>query len=346
MDLRFKELGLANIAGAVTSAVSVVGLALLGAGPYALVGALLLSQAVRVSVTQWLSRAPAMVTMSLSPLRSLLRYSTLITVQRSVWYWYSEADNAIVARFLDTNILGAFSVAKNIVQAPLDRIAEVVNAVAFPAYSRIQEHDGTLSEALLKSLRVGSYLVFPLFWGLGTVAEPLVAVAFGQKWSGAALPMQILSISMPLRALQTVSTPLVHAIGRPGITVTFTITSALVIIPLQILGVWTYGLAGAAAGWAVGYPPLYVFSVWLFTHPLSLRKSKVFYTLVRPMLCSALMAGLVLLTVYGLLHNARPWLQLAAGIGIGALVYVASFASLDRAAFRELSGLMLSFLRK
>jgi O-antigen/teichoic acid export membrane protein len=346
IDLRFKELGMANIAGAVMSAVAVVGLALLGAGPYALVGGLLLGQTSRVSVLLWRAKAPIVVTTALSPTLGLLRYSTVIVVARTAFYLYTQADNAIVARFLGTSILGSFTVAKSIVQAPLDRIAEVINAVSFPAYSRIKQHEGALSEAFLKSVRVGSYVVFPLFWGLGTVAEPLVAVAFGQKWSGAVLPMQILSIAMPLRLLQTVSSPLMNAIGRPGLTLTFTISAALVIIPLQILGVMNFGVAGAAAGWAIGYPLVYIYSVWLFTRPLSLKPSKVWFALIRPTLCSALMAGLVVLTVYGLLGDARPWLQLIAGIGIGALSYVASFALLDRAAFRELSGLMLSFLRK
>jgi O-antigen/teichoic acid export membrane protein len=337
---------LANIYGAVTSAVSVVGLAFLGAGPYALVGGLLLGQTSRVSVMLWRAKAPVVVTTALGPTLSLLRYSSVVVVARTAFYLYTQADNTIVAVFLGTNVLGAYSVAKSIVQAPLDRISEVVNAVAFPAYARIQKHERTLSEAFVKSLRVGSYVVFPLFWGLGTVAEPLAAVAFGQKWSGAVLPMQILSIAMPLRVLRNVAGSLMNAIGRPDIPLTLTISSALVIIPLQILGVMKLGVVGAAIGWAVGYPLVYILSARLIARPLSLRPSEIWFQLIRPTLCSALMVALVLLTVYGLLGGVRPWLQLLAGIGIGALSYVAGFALVDRAALRELSGLVLSFLRK
>src|SRR5690348_17005185 len=50
MDLRFKELGIANIAGAITNAVSVVVLALASAGPYALVGSYLLGLIAQVVV--------------------------------------------------------------------------------------------------------------------------------------------------------------------------------------------------------------------------------------------------------------------------------------------------------
>jgi O-antigen/teichoic acid export membrane protein len=346
IDMRFKELGIANIVAAVTSAVSVVVLALAGAGPYALVGSYLLGLIAQVVAMQWYARAPLTVTLSLGPVRKLLRYSTLLAIDRSVAFWYREADYPIVARFSGAGILGAFSVAKNFVQMPLDRIGGIANGVFFPTYALIQEHGAVVSEAFLKSLRMASYVFFPLFWGLGAVAEPLVAVAFGEKWRAAVMPMQLLAIPLPLRALKDMSQPLARAVGKPGTSLTISAIAVVIIIPLQVLGMMHFGVAGVAGAWAVGYPFVFCFVIWLFTRILSVRPSDVWLVLARPVLCALFMTGTVLATVYGLLRHGQPLLQLLAGTGVGAVAYVASVRLIDKRAFGELSGLILSFVRR
>ncbi len=346
MDLRFKELGIANIVGAAASAVSVVGFALAGAGPYALVGSYLLGLLAQVVAMQWYARAPLTVTLSLGPIRKLLRYSTLLVIDRSIAYWYREADYAIVARFSGAGILGAFSVAKNIVQMPLDRIGGIANGIFLPTYSLIQQHGTVVSEAFLKSLRMAAYVFFPLFWGLGVIAEPLVAVAFGDKWRSVILPMEILAIPMPLRALKEMSQPLARAIGRPDASLTVNAIAAVVVIPLQVLGMIRFGMAGVAGGWAVGYPIVYSFVIWLFARMLSVRLRDAWLVLARPVLCALVMIGTVIPTVFGLLRHEQPLLQLIAGIGVGVAAYIASVRVIDNRAFRELTGLTLSFFRR
>lgn len=346
MDLRFKELGIANIVAAVVSAVSVICLALAGSGAYALVGSYLLGLIARMAVMQWYAKAPLTVTLSLRPVRKLLSYSTVLAVDRSVAYWYREADYPIVARFSAAGILGAFSVAKNIVQMPLDRIGGISNGVFFPTYSLIKEHGAVVSEAFLKSLRMAAYVFFPLFWGLSAVAGPLVAVAFGEKWRSAVLPMEIMAIPMPLRALKEMSQPLVRAVGRPGTSLAINSIAALVVIPLQVVGMIRFGVAGVASAWAVGYPIVFFFVILMLTRVLSLNPRDAWRVLGRPVLCALFMTAAVIATIYGLLRHAHPYLQLLAGVGVGVPVYILSVRAFDGRAFRELSSLILSCFGK
>jgi teichuronic acid exporter len=346
MDLRFKELGIANIGGAVVTAVSVVLLALGGAGPYALVGSYLLGLIARMAVLQWFAKAPLTVTLSLGPVRKLLRFSTLLAVDRSIAYWYREADYPIVARFSAAGVLGTFSVAKNIAHMPLDRIGGISNGVFFPTYSRIKEHGTVISEAFLKSFRLAAYAFFPMFWGLAAVAGPLVTVALGDKWGGVVVPMEIMAIPMPLRALKDMSQPLVRAVGRPGTSLTINAIAALVVIPLQVLGMIHFGVVGVAGAWAIGYPIVFVFVVWILTRVLSLKPSAAWSVLGRPVLCALLMSAAVIWTDYDVLRHEQPLVQLLAGIGVGIAVYSLSVAIIDNRALRELTGLLLSFFQR
>lgn len=346
MDLRFKELSIANIVNAIVTAVSVVLLAIGGAGPYALVGSYLLGLLARMIVMQWYAKAPLTVTFSLSPVRKLLRFSTLLAIDRSIAYWYREADYPIVARFSGAGILGAFSVAKSFIHMPLDRIGGVSNGVFFPTYSRVRQHETIVSEAFLKSLRIAAYLFFPMFWGMGAVAGPFVAVVLGDKWSGAVVPLELMSIAMPLRALKEMSQPLVRAVGRPGTSLTINASAALVVIPLQVIGMVHFGVAGVAAAWAIGYPIVFIFVIWLLTRVLSLMPSDAWSVLWRPVLCALLMTGAVIWTDYSLLRHVQPLVQLLAGIGVGIAVYLLSVGLVGNRALRELTGLMRSFVQR
>lgn len=343
LDLRFRELGITQIVGAITSALTVVGLAILEAGPYALVAGVMSGQVTRVFVMLWYTKAPVALTLSLRPVLGLLRYSSLIVVDRTVAYWYAEADNAIIGRFLGSNMLGAFSLAKNVVQMPLDRIGGISHGISFPVYSRIKEKSALVAGAYLRSIRLGAYMFFPLFWGLGAVAEPLVLLAFGEKWQDSILPMQLLTIALPLRGLEAMSTPMLRAMGRPDISLRISVTACFVVIPALVLGVVSFGISGAAAAWAVAYPIVFCIVVSLISRTLALRRAELWITLIRPVVSAAIMATIVITSVYYFMGANKPLWQLLAGIGSGVVSYLAIIRIVDVGTFRELFGLVRSF---
>lgn len=344
MELRFKELGISNFAAAITSAVCVVTLALFGAGPFSLAVATLMGQLVRAAILNWLCPMKYFLSIQLAHARELLRYSGLIVVERSAWYWYSEADVAVVGRFLGAQFVGVYSIAKTVIQAPLDRISEILNVVSFPAYASIQQNRMAVIDAYMKALRVGAYVAFPLFWGIGAVAPSLMLVVFGQKWLAAVAPLQVLAIAMPLRAVQSMTTPLMHAIGRPDTSLSATIASLLVIVPSIFIGVSQFGLTGAAGGWAVGFPIVFAFSSTLFARSLDMKASRIWASIARPALCSFAMVLTVRTCTAFLGEHTATWITLLGSVITGFVSYCAFVLLLDRKSFNELFHLVTSLL--
>jgi O-antigen/teichoic acid export membrane protein len=117
-------------------------------------------------------------------------------------------------------------------------------------------------------------------------------------------------------------------------------------VPMIWLGTTHYGLNGAAGGWAVGYPLVFLISTWLFTRTLKMPVWQVWLAVGRPLACGVIMVAAVVLLTYEMPHSVPRWITLLAAIGTGAVVYPLAVALLDRSSFMELYGLVRGLLGK
>jgi teichuronic acid exporter len=64
-----------------------------------------------------------------------------------------------------------------------------------------------------------SLACFPAFLGLAAVAGDVVPVLLGDRWEGLVVPVQLMCLVLPFRALAVLLTPPLFGVGRPGIVV-------------------------------------------------------------------------------------------------------------------------------
>ena len=98
---------------------------------------------------------------------------------------------------------------------PVEKLAQVVKPVAFPAFVQVQ-HDLAMALGYLrKSMRLLAFVTFPVLFGLSAVAPWVVTIVFGEKWSGAATPsVAILAIAMAWQAIGLLLAPFLISIGH------------------------------------------------------------------------------------------------------------------------------------
>lgn len=180
--------------------------------------------------------------------------------------FYSKSDVFIGGRILGNQVLGVYSVALELSQIPLDKFMPIINQVAFPAYSSIQSDLKLVGSYFLKATRIGSLIVFPVFWGFLIIAPEILGWLLGDKWSDVILPTQIICVIMPFRALGTLVSPMLFGIGRVDVNLLY-VAIASVLMPLLFLaGTWWYGITGLCLAWVFGY-----MLVFFITLKLSLR---------------------------------------------------------------------------
>lgn len=340
-ELRFAALGIAGVASALAGATVTLLSAYLGYGAYALIFGNLASVLVRAASINFMS--PFLHSPRLNPqsLKSVVGFSGFVLADRTLWYWYSQFDTLIVGSWLGAALLGSYSVAKQLAAMPLERFGEVMNTVALPAYAAVQHDMDRVRETYIKTIRLSAIVTIPAFWGFGLVASDLVEVVLGSRWHSAVPVLQWLCAMLPLRAIGSLASPAVTAIGRPGVSLKCMTVTAAIVVPALAMGA-RWQIVGVAAAWTLSYPLAYLANARLVGQCMKLPLGRVLAPLLKPIVCGLAMVGGVL-ALQSLIAAWRPVpVRLACQVVSGALVYFAALWILARADGLEL----LEFARR
>ncbi len=340
MDMRFKQLGITDVVASVMGAAGTLLLALNGGGEWSLIVGTVVLTVSRTILLNLYSSSIRTPRLQFSKLRHLAGFSGLVLLERTLWYWYMQIDSFVVGRFLGAAELGIYAVGRQLTNIPLERAMGIINSVALPAFSLVQDDLSRVRAGYLKILRLGAAYAFPVFWGLAVVSEPLVRLVIGVKWIASVIVIQLLCISMPLRMLNSFTAAAVTAIGRQDVNIK-SLLLAILVIPSGVLVGCHWGVSGVAAGWAIAFPIVYVFNASLVRSALNITLRDMFVA-VSPSAISAVTMGVVTIGVSKIWLNAMPPLvHTAIAVPLGATVFITTLWFLSRGAARE----MLSFAR-
>jgi PST family polysaccharide transporter len=259
-DLRFKLISLIDGTRAFILSFATVIFALAGLGYWTLVTGAILSTLLGTLLI--LSRRRHQIAWPRPrTLRLVLRFSGHILVSRLSWYAYSNSDFIISGRVLGQQALGAYTVAWNMSNVPVEKVTGVLNNVATALFSAVQKDKASLRRYLLTLTEGIALITFPASVGLGMVAPEFVTVVLGQKWQAAVAPLRFLAFYVTLRSITPLIPIVLNATGESHFNMWNSVAAA-VILPIAFYGGSHWGNAGIAAAWMLAYPlvafPLYL----------------------------------------------------------------------------------------
>ncbi len=187
-ELRFRELAIIRLGTYVLGFLVVgIGLALLGAGVWSLVAAVVASAAAQAVWQYGRLRHPMRPPATLEPYRALFGYGVRSSGIRLLEYVGSNLDTLAVARVAATALVGQYNRAFYLVTQPLTQhLAGTLTLVFFPSLSRVQDDVPRLRRAYLSVLGLGGVVLFPICAGMAVAAHELVRVVLGPQWGVAA----------------------------------------------------------------------------------------------------------------------------------------------------------------
>jgi teichuronic acid exporter len=346
-QLRFRQLSIASISAGVTGAVTTLMLALLGFGVWALVcGSLALAFVRTVVIIVFNGRMvwPSL-RHGLAPVRGLVRFSSQVLAARTLWYWFAQADQIILARMLHASIFGYYTVAAQLAMLPANKAMEVINRVTFPVLSRMRTEPSSLQATHKRLLGLVATYAFGTCWGLAAVAPDLVATLLGSKWQAATLPLVLLAAVAPLRMLSALNNTVTSAAGAPQAS-TIELAFAGVLLPVAVLtGAWLDGLYGACLAWPLAYPLVYLISNALTCTAVGGRQRHGLLPLGAPMAAGAAMW----LCISGLRWQLEAFIPapmlLVLELVVGAISYLIAFHILAPALAQDARALTMDLLR-
>jgi O-antigen/teichoic acid export membrane protein len=256
--LDFKRLFLIDTASHVLGFGGVaVSLAWLGYGVWSLVWGSL-AQTLLASVAKFaVVRHPTRLLLAPRELEELLGFGLGAALSASVNYAALNGDYFVIGRLMGTFNLGLYSRAYALMSLPHTYASGVMSAVMFPAFAQVQGEPARIGSGYLLATRLTAMIAAPAMVTMAIVAPHLVRGFYGPQWTGAVVPLQILSIAGYFRALYHLGGIVAQSAGRVYGELWRQVTYAAAVIGGTLLG-WRYGLPGVAVGVSVAIVYMFV----------------------------------------------------------------------------------------
>jgi PST family polysaccharide transporter len=128
-------------------------------------------------------------------MRSILAFGANVTAFDLVNYFHRNLDNIVIGRYWGTIQLGFYSRAYSLMMMPIHAIRNPINAVAFPALSRLQAHPSQYRTYYRKTAQLLAFATMPTTGYLFIASHPLIDVLLGDKWIEVSAIFSILAVA-------------------------------------------------------------------------------------------------------------------------------------------------------
>src|SRR5690606_30155396 len=245
-NMDFKKIAfIDNTANFVTGIIAII-LAFWGAGVWSLVFnsvvSIVIAMPLYFRATKWY---PSFIWDRLA-FKQVFGFGVFTTGTSVVNYIIGNIDYLVIGKLISAEALGAYTFAFILTDTFRSRLMTVVNNVMYPVYGKKQSDPSSLKNYYLKIVNYNSVIIFPLMSCFIILGEPIVINIFGEKWSDSVMPLKLLSLSVMVHMMVNSNTSLIRGIGKPGLELKLQIFKAVIFVPMLIVGIYKYGIIGAA----------------------------------------------------------------------------------------------------
>ena len=197
----------------VSGAIGII-MAYRGWGVWALVAQTIINGVINMSMLWLYSKWIPLKVFSISSFKELFSYGSKLLLSGILDTIYNHLYVFVIGKKFSKNDLGYYTRADNFTQFPSSNITGILQRVAFPILSKMQDDDEQLGSAYRKFIKLSAFLIFPLMVGFAAVADPFIRLVLTDKWSDAILLLQILCLSRMWYPVHAINLSLLQVKGR------------------------------------------------------------------------------------------------------------------------------------
>ena len=234
-NLSFKYISIFDIIASVISLSFAIWLAVNGYGILALVYSVVLQYTISNFLLFFLGlrNHGVRIYFRFKDLKPFLRIGLFQLGGQSANFFNRNLDILIIGKFFSQEVLGGYSLAKQLVFRPAQVINPILTKVAAPALAKFQNNLELLKENYLKLVNVVSSINFVTYFILIVFAPIIVEIFYGGGYSSIVLLVRILCVYMVFRAILNPIGSLVVATGRTDIEFIWNIV-LLILMPIVV----------------------------------------------------------------------------------------------------------------
>jgi O-antigen/teichoic acid export membrane protein len=265
--------------------------------------------------------------LSLKALGQLMNFSKWLFVTNLVDFVYGRVSDLVVGGWAGPAALGSLAIARDVAGMASHDLAAPIHRAVFPGYVKLSNDRALLRAGYLKVTSVVLLLIVPGAVGLTLLAEPIVLLLLGDKWTNTVPLIQILSINGAISVLVSTAHYANLAVGMARSTSLVLATHACFSIPLLLWWVPLFQTQGAAYALLAASIATSPFNFYLLAQTIQFGARELFDVLSRP-IAGSLVMSVALLALRAHWGTPSAWQDklayLMVAASAGALVYAGS----------------------
>lgn len=262
---------------------------------------------------------------SLRHWREAFDFSKWLLAGNLLSFVYMRADTFILGKIAGNQVLGLYTVGREIASLATTELVMPIRKVMFPGYAKMQHDIDALRKSFIDGLGLIMLVGVPCAVGISLVAGPLVRVMLGEKWIGSIPLMQVLAIYGISSIGMANQWPVLIALGKTRVTSAVLAIGVGMLVPSFWFAAERYGALGGTYALGITHCMFFLVGTIAVRRYLQFRWSAVLAVTWR-MLLSTLALSMAVFWIQRLLA-ARSYpdaVVLLVCVFAGAVVYVGS----------------------
>ncbi len=215
--MMFKKFFYSTLGGTLISGIIGIYLAYNGFGVWALVAQYLINSTIDILILFLTVNWKPSLDFSTKSAKTLLSYGWKLILSQFINTLYTELRSLLIGKVYTSGDLAAYNKGNQFPSLLITNINSSISSVLFPAMSKIGDDKLKLKELTRKSIKLSSYILFPLLTGLIIVAEPLIVLLLTDNWLVCVPFLQISCLYWMFQPSQTANVQAIKAAGRSDI---------------------------------------------------------------------------------------------------------------------------------
>lgn len=231
----FKKFFFSTIGGTLFSGVVGIIMAYNGFGVWALVAQYLVNSSIDTLILFITVEWRPTLQFSSKSAKQLIGYGWKLVLSQFINTFYSELRSLFIGKVYTTADLAAYNKGNQFPSLLITNINSSISSVLFPVMSKTSDDRDKLKELTRQSIKLSSYILFPMLAGLAVVAEPLIRLLLTENWLPCVPFLQISCIFWMFQPSQTANVQAIKAAGRSDICLKLEVIKKIIGVALLLV---------------------------------------------------------------------------------------------------------------
>lgn len=246
-NLLFKKGAIISLIATIISGLLGIIVAYLNFGIWALILQLITYSYIYTYALQWKIDWKPKFRISWNRVKILFSYGSRILGSSLVYRLYLETRTLIIGKMFSSSALGFYQRGEQIPKVLVTNIDGAIQTVMLPTLSAKQDDVKSMKIIVQRALKISTFVVFPMMFGLAAISKPLIFIILGAEWIESISYLMIFSFTYALWPLITINQQTVRALGRGDIILKTEILKRFIGILIILISV-TLGVEAIAWG--------------------------------------------------------------------------------------------------